>query len=106
MADQTQGFANQGPAEVLFLFDPLREFSFRHELTRHEGHTGTLGFQCIPESDSAEKKILLLSVDFYILGESVSRKFILEQAENQYKTQDFLKYKNILHLHMALIFLF
>ncbi len=43
--------------------------------------------------------LILLSVDFYILGESVSRKFILEQAENQYKTQDFLKYKNILQTY-------
>lgn len=40
--------------------------------------------------------LVLLSVDFYILGESVSRKFILKQAESQYKTTDFLKYKNIL----------
>ena len=43
--------------------------------------------------------LVLLAVNFYILGESVSRKFILEQAENQYKTPDFLKYKNILQIY-------
>ena len=43
--------------------------------------------------------LVLLSVDFYILGESVSRKFILEQAEIQYKTPDFLRYKNILQIY-------
>lgn len=40
--------------------------------------------------------LILLSIKFYILGESVSQKFILEQAENKYQTSDFLTYKGLL----------
>ncbi len=40
--------------------------------------------------------LILFSINYYILGEIISQKFSLEQAENRYKTSDFLKYKNIL----------
>lgn len=40
--------------------------------------------------------LVLLSVKFYILGEAISQKFILEQAENKYQTPDFLIYKGLL----------
>lgn len=39
---------------------------------------------------------ILLSVNYYILGTTVSQKFILGQAESRYTTDEFLKYKNIL----------
>jgi len=40
--------------------------------------------------------LVLLSVKFYILGEAVSQKFILEQAKNRYQTPDFLVYNSLL----------
>jgi len=40
--------------------------------------------------------LVLLSVKFYILGQAVSQKFTLEQAENKYQTPDFLIYKGLL----------
>ncbi len=40
--------------------------------------------------------LVLLAVKFYILGEVVSQKFILEQSESRYKTEDFLLYKTLL----------
>jgi len=40
--------------------------------------------------------LVLLSVKFYILGEAVSQKFILEQAQSRYQTPDFLAYNSLL----------
>jgi len=34
--------------------------------------------------------LVLLSVDFYILGDSVGQKTILEDAQKKYKTPDFI----------------
>ncbi len=40
--------------------------------------------------------LVLLSIKFYVLGEVVSQKFILDQTEKKYQTADFLVYKGLL----------
>ncbi len=40
--------------------------------------------------------LVLLSVKFYILGKSISQKFILEQVQDRHQTSDFLTYKDLL----------
>lgn len=46
---------------------------------------------------------VLLSLNFYILGESVSQKVALEQAQKQYATSEFLKYKELMQSYNTTI---